>query len=122
MRSVEMPLITCKIHFELSWIEDCILSSAGNFPKFKIMDARLHVSIVTLSTKYNVNLTKQLSAGFKRSVSWSSFQTISAKVLNEGTNIYELLSASFQGVQRLFVLACIIVACAANNEAGMKKW
>ena len=27
-RSLEMPLVNCKIHLELNWIEDCILSSA----------------------------------------------------------------------------------------------
>ena len=26
-RSLEMPLINCKVHFELNWIGDCILSS-----------------------------------------------------------------------------------------------
>ena len=29
-RSLEMPLINCKIHLELNWIEDCILSSTGD--------------------------------------------------------------------------------------------
>ena len=29
-RSLEMALINCKIHLELNWIEDCILSSAVN--------------------------------------------------------------------------------------------
>ena len=97
-----MPLINCKIHLELEWIEDCILSSAGDSAKFKITDAKLHVPIVTLSTKDNVNLTKQLSNGFKRSFYWSSYQTIPAKVINNDTNIYELLR--LQGVKRLFVL------------------
>ena len=50
-RSLEMPLINCKIYLELNWIEDCILSSAGSSAKFKITDAKLHVPIVTLSTK-----------------------------------------------------------------------
>ena len=63
-RSLEIPLINCKIHLELNWIQDRILSSAGNPGKFKITDAELHVPIVTLSTKDNVNLTKQLSDGF----------------------------------------------------------
>ena len=63
-----MPLINCKIHLELTWIEDCILSSAGDSAKFKITYTKLHVPVVTLSTKDNVNLTKQLSNGFKRSV------------------------------------------------------
>ena len=40
---------------------------------------------------------------------------------NKGDNIYELLSASFQGVKRLFVLAYVIEASAANNEAGIKN-
>ena len=67
-RSLEMPLINCKVHLELNWIEDCILSSAVNSAKFEIADAKLHVPIVTLPTKDSVNLTKQLSEGFKRYV------------------------------------------------------
>ena len=56
-----MSLINCKIHLEPNWIEDCILSSVGDSAKFEITDAKLHVPIVTLSTKNSVNLTKQLS-------------------------------------------------------------
>ena len=44
-RSLEMPLINFKVHIELNWIEDCILSSGGNSPKFGIGDAKLHVPI-----------------------------------------------------------------------------
>ena len=51
-------LINCKIHLELNWIEDCILSKAGDTAKFKITDAKLNVPIVTLSTKDHVNLIK----------------------------------------------------------------
>ena len=47
-------------------------------------------------------------------------QTISVKVINKGTNIYELLSAKLQDVRRLLVLAYVINAGAANNEAGIK--
>ena len=83
-------------------------------------DAKLHVSIVSLSTKDSVNLTKQLSKGFKRSVYWNSYQTKSAKVIEKGKNLYELLNASFQGVRRLFVLAYFVAADAANDEAGIK--
>ena len=42
--------------------------------KFKKPDAKLHVPTVPLSTKYNVNLKKQLSDGFKRSVYWTNYQ------------------------------------------------
>ena len=119
-RSLEMPLINCKVYLELNWIEDYILSSAGNSAKFEITAAKLHVSIVTLSTKDSANLTKQLSEGFKRSVYWNSYETKPAKVIEQGKNLYELLNASFQGVKRLFVLAYAIAAN-GNDEAGIKN-
>ena len=59
-RSLEMPLINCSVHLELNWIEDCILSSAGDSAKFKITDATLHVPIVTLSTKDKSKFNKTI--------------------------------------------------------------
>ena len=91
-RSLKIPLINCKVYLELNWTEDCILSSAGNSAKFKITDAKLNVTIVTLSTKDSVNLTKQLSKGFKRSIYWNSYETKPAKVIEKGKNLYELLN------------------------------
>ena len=41
-----MQLINCKIHLELEWIEGCILSNAGDSGKLKILDAKLHVTII----------------------------------------------------------------------------
>ena len=73
---------------------------------------------LTLSTKDNVILTKRLSNGFKKSVYWNNYQTIPAKVINNETNMYELLSVSFQGVKRLFVLA---YDATDNDEAGIKN-
>ena len=101
-------------------MEDCILSSAGDSTKFKITDANIHVPIVTLSTKGNVNLTKQLSNEFKRSVVWKNYPTVPAKVINQRSNIHELLSASFQDAKRLLFLSYAIAANAANNEAVIK--
>ena len=37
------------------------------------------------------------------------------ELTDQGTNIYELLSESFQGIKRLFVLAYTIAANAASN-------
>ena len=67
-----MPLIICKFYLELNWIEDCILSSAGDSAKFQITDAKLQVPMVTLAIKDSLNLEKQLSEEFKRSVYWNS--------------------------------------------------
>ena len=55
-RSLEMSLMNYKVHLKSNWIEDYILSSDGDPGKFKITDAKLHVPIVTLSTKDNVSL------------------------------------------------------------------
>ena len=119
-----MPLINCKVFLELSWIEDCVLSSAGDSAKWAIADTKLHVPIVTFSTKDSANLTKQLNEGFKRSAYWNSYETKPAKVIEQGKtytkNLYELLNISFQDVKKLFVLAYFI-AEGGNDEAGKKK-
>ena len=119
-RSLEMPSISCRVYLELTWIEDCILSSAGAFAKFVIKDAKLHFPIVTLSTKDSENLTKQLRDGFKRSVYWNSHETKPRKVIEKGKNLYELLNTLFQDVKRLFVLAYFIED-GGNDEAGIKE-
>ena len=64
-------------------------------------------------------MTNQLIDGFKRSVYWNNYQTISAKVINnsDNDNIYKLPSASFQGVRRLFFLAYYATD---DNEVGIK--
>ena len=120
-RKLETPLINFKIHLELNQIEDCILSSARNAAKFNITDAKLHVPIVTLSTKDNVNSTKQLSKGFKISVFCNTFETKPAKVSSQRNDVYELLGTLFQGAERLFVVAYTTAAGVAENEAGIKN-
>ena len=69
-RSLEMPLVNCKIDLELTWHKDCMISSAdaaaGQVVSFMITNTKLHVPIVTLSTKDNNNLTKPSNNGFKR--------------------------------------------------------
>ena len=65
-----MTLINCKIHFELNWNKNCLMSESDDEITFKITNTKLYVPIVTLSTKDNVKLTKQLSEGFKRPAYW----------------------------------------------------
>ena len=63
-RSLEMLLINCKIHFELNWTKDCVMSTIAD-TKFKITNTKLYVPIVTLSSKVSVKLVKLLEEGFK---------------------------------------------------------
>ena len=73
---------------------------------FKTTSTKLYVPIVTLSTKDNVNLTKQLNEGFKRSVYWNEFKSkIETKTADKRILARFRLDASFQGVNRLFALA-----------------
>ena len=67
-RSLEMTLINCKIHLELNWTKNCIMSNIAGATTCKITSTKLYVPIVTLPTRNNVNLTKQLNEGFKRPV------------------------------------------------------
>ena len=99
-----MPLINCKVELSLKWYENCILSSAGTAATFAITDTKLYVLVVTLKIEDNAKLSELLSEGFKRSVYWNKYQAI-LKDHAENENIRERLDASFQGVNKLFVLA-----------------
>ena len=115
-RSLEMPLINCKIHLELNWNNNCVMYGADTYAgsdnvnnreaTFKIRSTKLYVLIVTLSTKDNVNLTTQINKGFKRSVYWNKYKSKIETKEADAINLKRFpLDASFQGFNRLFVLA-----------------
>ena len=107
-----MPLINCKIHLELSWNKNCLLSSAdANNLSFKITKTQLYVPIVTLLKDDNEKLIKQLNEGFKRTVQWNDYN-VKFKEEQSTNTFIKLLDASIQGANRLFVLAF------NNVEAG----
>ena len=76
-RSLEMPLVNCKIDLELTWHKDFMISSvnaaANHAVSFMITDTKLYVPVVTMSTKDNTNLTTQLNEGFKRTIYWNQY-------------------------------------------------
>ena len=51
------------------------MSNIDGETTLKITNTKLYVPIVTLSTKDNVKLTKQLNEGFKRPVYWNEYKT-----------------------------------------------
>ena len=56
-----MPLINCEISLQLIWSKKYFLvagTAANQEPKFKITDAKLYVSVVTLTTQHNIKLLK----------------------------------------------------------------
>ena len=52
-RSLEMPLINCKIKLNLTWKKECVLSTAADDAVFIISNTKLYVPVVTLSKEDN---------------------------------------------------------------------
>ena len=119
-RSLQLPLINCKIELSFKWIENSSLTSAAinadanatgaESATFKITHAKLYVPIVTLWAEENAKLSKVLSEGSKEPVYWNKYKVIANTVVEIAANnpekhIREFLDSSYQGIKRLFVLA-----------------
>ena len=77
-----MPVITCKIHLELNWNNNCVMYGAdanvGSNDRdttLKITSTKLYIPVVTLSTEGNINLAKQLNKRFKRPFYWNEYKS-----------------------------------------------
>ena len=66
----------------------------------------MYVPVVTLSKEINKDFIEQQNKGFQRSIYWNEYKT---KEINENVdaNVFKYinLDPSFQGVNRLFVIA-----------------
>ena len=117
-RSLEMPLINCKIKLNLTWKKECVLSTdddvaapnLDNNPVFIINDTKLYVPVVTLSKEDNKDFIEQQNKGFQRSIYWNEYKTKeqneNVDANNNANNVrYINVDPSFQGVNRFFVMA-----------------
>ena len=104
-RSLEMPLINCKIKLNLTWKKECVLSNQDGAAVFIVNDTKLYVPVVTLSKEDNKDFIEQQNKGFQRSIYWNEYKI---KEMNENADAivfkYINLDPSFQGVNRLFVI------------------
>ena len=105
-RSLEIPLINCKIKLNLTWKKECVLSTDAGNAVFIINNTKMYVPVVTLSKEDNKDFIEQQNKGFQRSIYWNEYKT---KEINENAdaNVFKYinLDPSFQGVNRLFVMA-----------------
>ena len=102
-----MPLIDCEVNLVLTWLSTCVIVSTKNANQnatFTITNARLYVPVVTLSTQENTKLLQQSKSGFKRVINWNKYLS-KPELLTPNPNLNHLIEPSFQGVNRLFVLA-----------------
>ena len=82
-RSLEMPLINCKIELNLTWKKECVLSTDAGDAVFIINDKKLYVPVVTLSKEDNKDFIEQQNKGFQISIYWNEYKT---KGLTENAN------------------------------------
>ena len=102
-----MPLINCEVNLILTWSSTCIIASvivANQAATFAITDTKLDVPVLTLSTQENTKFLQQLKSGFKRVINWNKYLS-KPELLAQNPNLNHLVEPSFQGVNRLFVLA-----------------
>ena len=106
-RTLEMPLSNCEVNLILTWPSTCVLAAvddANQAATFEITDTRLYVPVVTLSTQENTKFLQQLKSGFKRVINWNKYLS-KRELLAQNPDLNHLAEPSFQGVNRLFVLA-----------------
>ena len=101
-RTLEMPLINCEINFSLKWSANCVIgytNVADQNTTFIIIDTKLYVPVVTLSTQDHSKLLKQLGSGFKRTIIWNEYLS-KPELLAQNPNLNHLIESSFQEVNR----------------------
>ena len=106
-RILEMTLINCEVNLILTLSSTCVLISTNILNQnatFAITDTKLYVPVVTLSTQENTKFLQQLKSGFKRVINSNKYLS-KPELLAQNPNLNHLIEPSFQGVNRLFVLA-----------------
>ena len=103
-RTLEMPLINCEVNLILTWSSACVITNSTGAGTFEITDTKLYVPVVTLSIQENAKSLQQLKSGFKRVINWNKYLS-KPELIRRNPNLNHLVELSFQGVNRLFVLA-----------------
>ena len=99
-----MLLINCEGNLTLTWSSTCVITNSNGAGTFAITDTKRYVPVVTLSTLENTKFLQQLKAGFKRVINWNKYLS-KPELLAQNRNLNHLTEPSFQGLNRLFVLA-----------------
>ena len=120
-KTLDIPLINCEINLVLTCSECCVIISkatrdadpdadsavaAVNNPtnaKFKIIDTKLYVPVVTLSFEDDDKVSEQLKTGFKKTIKWYKHRSEMTKQ-TKTNNLNYLINPTFNKVNRLFVL------------------
>ena len=84
----------------------CVFSTDAGDEVFIINDTKMYVPVVTLSKEDNKDFIEQKNKDFQRSIYWNEYKTKGVTENADANNFkYISLDPSFQGVNRLFVMA-----------------
>ena len=106
-RTIEMPLINCEISLQLTCSKKCFLvpgTATNQMTDSKITATKRYVPVIFLSTQDNIKLPKQLQSGFNRIINGKTYLSNTTSQ-TQNRYSYFLINASFQGVNRLFVVS-----------------
>ena len=85
--------------------KNCIMSNVATATTIQITNTKLYVPVVTLPTKQNLKLMKQISKDFKRSIFWNEYKSKIETQEADNNNVKRiLLDSSFQEANRFYVL------------------
>ena len=96
--TLEMPLVTCEIYLNLTRSTIYVITNSKGIGTFAIIDTKLYIPVVTLSTQDYENILQQLKSGFKRTIKRNKY--LSKKSLERPKKPYlnYLAESSFQEV------------------------
>ena len=66
LRTLELPLINCGFKLNRTWTPNCVISASTGAATFAVIDTKLYLPIVTLSTQDNEKMLQELKPGFKQ--------------------------------------------------------
>ena len=103
-RTLEMPLVNCEVNLILTWSSTWVITNSTGAGTFEITYTKLYVPVETLSTQDNSKLLQKSKRDFKRLINWNEYLS-KPEILRQNQNLNYLIEPSFQGINRLFVLA-----------------
>ena len=113
-----MRLTNREVELILTWSAGCVIiytDVANQNPTFTLIETNLYVPVVTLLTQDNAKFIPELKPGFKRGISYNKYLA-KPELLAQNENLNLLIEPSFQGINRLFVLAFENDAQRRNNR------
>ena len=74
-RTLEMPLINCKVNFIVTLSRECVIINSTCTEKFAIIETKIYVPVVISSIQDNAKLLQQLKSGCKRTINWNKYES-----------------------------------------------